>query len=197
MWKHPIRFLAVAVSLYALLNHYSSWASASPANAYQQVGLPLSQTYDPDDFNAHVQNWAITQGRDGRIYVGNGNGLLAWDGEQWHRYSTPNQSRIRALLEWRDGRIYVGTVNDIGYYAADKKGEMTYTSLLEPGAGDINQFGETWSIAATDEYIVFNTDKQIFTFNGESLQIVAGKKPGAGRLFNLHQKAWTSTSFRR
>lgn len=186
MWKHPTRFLAVAVSLYALLNHYSSWASAPPANAYQQVGLPLSQTYDPDDFNAHVQNWAITQGRDGRIYVGNGNGLLAWDGEQWQRYSTPNQSRIRALLEWRDGRIYVGTVNDIGYYAADKKGEMAYTSLLEPGADDINQFGETWSIAATDEYIVFNTDKQIFTFNGESLQIVEGKKPGAGRLFNLH-----------
>jgi len=69
----------------------------------------------------------------------------------------PNQSRIRSLLEWHDGRVFVGTVNDIGYYAADNKGVMTSTSLLEAGAGYSHLFGETWLIAATEEFIVFYT----------------------------------------
>jgi hypothetical protein len=79
----------------------------------------------------------------------------------------------------------VGTVNDIGYYAADDRGSMTYTSLLEADAGYSSLFGETWSIAATDEFIIFKTDKQVFIFDGESLRAIEGAEPGAGRLFNL------------
>jgi len=186
MWKNPKRFsLLFVTSLFILLGFYSNQTFASQANEYQQVGLPLVQYYDQDDFNAHVHNWAVKQGRDGRIYVGNGNGLLSWDGEQWRRYSMPNQSRIRSLLEWKDGRFYVGTVNDIGYYAADGKGRMTFTSLLEANAGYSSLFGETWSIAATDEFIVFKTDKQTFVYDGESLQTIEDAESGAGRLFNL------------
>ena len=185
MFQSMIRFFLVVV--------LGGGVIAAEANEYQQVGLPLTQSYDPDDFGAHVQNWAVTQGSDGRIYVGNGNGLLAWDGEQWHRYSTPNQSRVRALLEWHDGRIYVGTVNDIGYYAADEKGVMSYTSLLDPETGERKLFGETWSIAATDEYIIFNTDKQVYSYNGESLVEVSSAQFGAGRLFNLHGQVFLFT----
>ncbi len=182
MSKLLLPLLVFAFGLSASVG-YALTPAAVTVNQYTQVGIPLTQTYDPDDFNAHVQNWAVTQGSDGRIYVGNGNGLLAWDGEQWQRYSTPNQSRVRALLEWEDGRIYVGTVNDIGYYAANEKGLMTFTSLLEPDANPL--FGETWSIAATAEHIFFNTDKQVLVYNGESLQKINGPRFGAGRLFNL------------
>ena len=99
MWKNQKRFsLLFTSSLFILLGFYSHPTFAAQANEYQQVGLPLVQNYDQDDFNAHVHNWAVKQGRDGRIYVGNGNGLLSWDGEQWRRYSMPSQSRIRSLL---------------------------------------------------------------------------------------------------
>ena len=186
MRKSPKRFsLLFVTSLVILLGFYSNPTFASQTSEYQQVGLPLVQYYDQDDFNAHVHNWAVKQGQDGRIYVGNGNGLLSWDGEQWLRYSMPNQSRIRSLLEWKDGRFYVGTVNDIGYYAADGKGRMAFTSLLDANAGYSSLFGETWSIAATDEFIVFKTDKQTFVYDGESLQTIEGAAPGAGRLFNI------------
>ena len=179
------RFLIILSSLCILLGCFSSSVFATSSDEYEQVGLPLVQTYDQDDFNAHVHNWAVQQGRDGRIYVGNGNGLLSWDGEQWLRYSMPNQSRIRSLLEWKDGRIYVGTVNEIGYYAANDSGTLTFTSLLETNAGYTHLFGETWSITATDEHIFFKTDKHVFVFNGESLKAIDAAEPGSGRLFNL------------
>ena len=99
MLRYPIRFLASVTGLCMLLGCFTNQAFATGASEYQQVGLPLVQNYDQDDFNAHVHNWAVKQGRDGRIYVGNGNGLLSWDGEQWRRYSMPNQSRIR----WPNG----------------------------------------------------------------------------------------------
>ncbi len=185
MFKLSICTLFIIVLGFSALDNCALAQTAPIANEYQQVGLPFVQTYDPDDFNAHVQNWVVTQGQDGRIYVGNGNGLLAWDGEQWYRYSTPNQSRVRALLEWHDGRIYVGTVNDIGYYTSNEKGELTYSSLLDKTANDGNLFGETWSVAATDKNIIFNTDKQVFSYNGESLRSLSNHAPGAGRLFNL------------
>ncbi|MCF6224761.1 MAG: hypothetical protein L3J22_00450 [Xanthomonadales bacterium] len=155
------------------------------ADSYQDVGLPIAQAYDPDDFNSHVQNWAVSQAQDGRILVGNGNGLLVWDGELWHRYSTPNQSRVRALVQWHDGRIYVGTINEIGYYAADEKGALVFTSLLDSLDIQSRRFGEVWSLASTDKHIVFSSSESILLYNGESLRKVAGITPGSNRIFNI------------
>ncbi len=167
-----------------ILNPLFSYAS-QPANSYQDVGLPITQTYDPDDFNAHVQNWAVRQAVDGRILVGNGNGLLVWDGELWHRYSTPNQSRVRDLLQWHDGRIYIGTVNDIGYYSPDAAGVLQFTSLLDTQSSENSQFGEVWSIAANDDFIIFSSTKAIFLYDGESLRALQGLSPGSNRVFNI------------
>lgn len=171
--------------LSSLLSTFAIAGYPTNPDIYQDVGLPISQTYDPDDFNAHVQNWAVTQGVDGRIYVGNGNGLLIWDGELWHRYSTPNQDRVRALVQWHDGRVYVGTVNDIGYYAADEKGELVFTSLLDSLDSDSRRFGEVWSIAANDDHIIFSSTESILLYNGESLRVVEGITPGSNRVFNI------------
>lgn len=188
MWEWTrIKLLAGCFTAFSLftLSAFGLTVDQPIAGSYKEVGLPIAQTYDPDDFNSHVQNWAVSQAQDGRMLVGNGNGLLVWDGELWHRYSTPNQSRVRALVQWHDGRIYVGTVNEIGYYAADDKGALVFTSLLDSLDIQSRRFGEVWSIASTDKHIIFSSSESTLLYNGESLEVIPGITPGSNRIFNI------------
>ena len=43
-------------------------------------GTPLLRRYLPEDYNAAPQHWAITTDKAGRLFVGNAEGVLRYDG---------------------------------------------------------------------------------------------------------------------
>jgi len=128
------------------------------ANKYSEVGLPVTQIFSIKEHGGSDQNWALTQAENGLIYSGTGTGIIEWDGEKWHLYNTPNNSRVRSISHWRDGHIYVGTIDDLGVYQPNALGKLQFTSLVKDWTLEQRQFGEVWSTAANKDGVMFVTN---------------------------------------
>ena len=56
-----------------------------------EIGNPFITNYFAKDYKGHAQNWSITQDERGIMYIGNGDGILVFDGQNWE----DNVERIR------------------------------------------------------------------------------------------------------
>ena len=155
------------------------------ANEYSQIGLPVSQVFGLKQHQGSDQNWWLSKTDDGLIYVGSGTGLSQWDGEQWHKYATPNNTRIRSIAPWADGGLYVGTIDEIGRFLPDELGRLHYQSLLENLPTEQRQFGEIWSTAANQHGVAFISNQQVYFWDGTQLQAMPNIPGGKHRLFAL------------
>lgn len=92
---------------------------------------PLVYNYHRSDYNAAGQNWAIAQNSKGVVYFANRNGLLEYNGLQWHLYQLPSNSQIRSLYIDDNDRVYIGAFGEFGYFESDSKGGLQYTCLSD------------------------------------------------------------------
>ena len=60
------------------------------ANSYE-FGLPYMQHFEPGDYNARPDNQNLVQGKNGLMYIGNGSGVLEYDGVNFRLIKLPNQ----------------------------------------------------------------------------------------------------------
>ena len=54
--------------------------------------------YTAKDYQAGLQNWALAQGKNGEMYIGNNTGLLCFDGYTWSKYQMPGNQLVRSIL---------------------------------------------------------------------------------------------------
>jgi len=92
------------------------------------LGLPQIINYNKDDYHGGSQTWNISQDSSGKMYFANNEGLISFDGNYWKIYPLPNKTIVRSL-SISANRIYVGGQDEIGYFSADSKGILKYTSL--------------------------------------------------------------------
>ena len=59
--------------------------------------IPPIQVFSTEDYGAENQNWSITQDENKFIYVANNEGLLEYNGVNWHLFSTPNETIMRSV----------------------------------------------------------------------------------------------------
>lgn len=173
--------LQVKLAVFVLLCHIN----VVQAIEYLDIGLPVTQIFGIKEHGGSDQNWYLTQAENGLIYAGTGTGINEWDGERWHLYNTPNNSRVRSMSHWRDGHIYAGTIDDLGVYRRDAKGKLEFTSLLKGWTVEQRQFGEVWSTAANDDGVMFVTNKALYFWDGKQVQIVKEAAGGKHRIFAL------------
>jgi signal transduction histidine kinase/ligand-binding sensor domain-containing protein len=155
------------LTLAALARVDPVWADAPAATTAvvpaAEVGLPFIHNFDPSEYGAEPQNWAIAQDRQGVIYIGNSrDGVLSFDGSTWRRIAIPNLSTVRALAADASGRIYVGAVGELGYLAPDAYGQMHYVSLLDRIPAEDRSFSDVWQVYATDEGVYFSSHTMLF-----------------------------------
>ena len=74
--------------------------------------IPKIINYSVSDYKAGNQNWAVSQGPGGKMYIGNNRGLLVFDGIHWDLVKLPNNPGVRALYISKAGRIYVGSFEE-------------------------------------------------------------------------------------
>jgi signal transduction histidine kinase/ligand-binding sensor domain-containing protein len=134
----------------------------------QPIGKIFSQYYTTKDYSAGAQNWEITQSKDGIIYVANQAGLLRYDSESWDLYKLSKTTTIRTLEIADDGKILVGGINELGYFAPDKKGKLQYHSLLELIDTAFHDFGDIWTVKIVGNSWFYQSDKYIFQFREKS-----------------------------
>lgn len=131
--------------------------------------LPV-RNFFRDDYAAGTQNWVAVQDSLGRMFFGNNQGLLTFDGARWRTHYLPNSTTVRSLsLDPASGRIYAGATNEFGYFAPDSlSGALRYRSLLPTLAEEDRNFSEIWNILQVGNKVWFQGDFALFRFDGKS-----------------------------
>ena len=145
--------------------------------AQEELGLPSIKNFGQKDFKSQVQNFFVTQNKNGIIYVGNKEGLLEYRGAVWRKYQLPNKMDVKTILIADNGLIYVGGIDDFGYFRTDSvSGEEDTVSLLEFHSfrdlvdSTINNVGDIIYTAKSGENIYFGSEKYLFAWNGKELK---------------------------
>ena len=139
-------------------------------------GEPQVRTFSMAEYKSNLQNWAAQPGPDGLMYVGGGMGLLAFDGVQWTRHDTPNNSRVRRLLidddgddQWRDP-LLDRQHEPIRLLPARIRRRDGLSLDQRPLPEDQRDFGDIRGLVEADGVFYFHALNALFRFDGERLE---------------------------
>ena len=132
---------------------------------YGTIGLPGVVHFTEKDFEAGVQNWMITQDSLGILYFANTDGLLTYNGNDWHLYPLPNKTLVRSLVIGAGGRIYTGGQDEIGYYFPSSSGTLTYHSLKKYLPATERSFADVWNTGITGGRLYFRCTDRIMAMD--------------------------------
>lgn len=141
--------------------------SSAEDEIWRYAGKPLSEHFDTVEISSNPQNFTIQQDKKGFIYVGNGNGLLIYDGYNWQVLSLGDQQSVRDYVLANDGRIYTGSAGQIGYFEADAAGQWAFQSLLGEAAATPTITG-IYCVLEVNQYIVFVSQSHLFYYTPDT-----------------------------
>jgi signal transduction histidine kinase len=177
-------------------NRPKSIPPLSSAATHPEIGRPFLTYYSPQQYGAAAQVWSFAQDSRGILYVGNGGGLLEYDGVKWRLIRTPGNVIVRDVARGDDGRIYVGAVGNFGFLAPDENGQLKFASLLEYVKQEDREFQDIYTINPTRDGIYFLSRERLFRFTRTAARGNAGKDAGSsGSAWNV--RVWKpQTRFR-
>jgi signal transduction histidine kinase/ligand-binding sensor domain-containing protein len=149
----------------------TGWAGAfaQPVmSSSPEMGHPLFRFYPSAEYDAHGQNFAITQDKAGIMYFGNFAGVLEYDGVTWETIQTDDVTRVSALLTDKKGRVLVGANGEFGYLAYDSLGVHRFVSLSKKIKEHI---GSIHRIVETNNGVWFISNKQYFFWDGKTIKV--------------------------
>ena len=129
-----------------------------------EIGRPFLTYYSPQEYGASAQVWSFAQDNRGILYIGNGSGLLEYDGARWRLIRTPGDVIVRDVARGEDGRIYVGAVGNFGFLAPDENDQLKFVSLLDHVKKEDREFQDVYSINPTRDGIYFLSRERLFRF---------------------------------
>ncbi len=186
-----LKSTALLLILSCLALFHVAFAQPSTALIDNEAGLPFIQNFGPKDYrNAHAQNWAVLQDERGIMYIGNGLGVLEYDGVDWRLIPVTNRTPARKLAMGLNGRIYVGARREIGYLAADSLSQLQYVSLLAHIPEEYHNFSNTFQLEVTPEGIYFASRNLLFRWQPEKterFENLEKKSATEARLLNTHE----------
>lgn len=95
----------------------------------------------------------------------NNDGLLEFNGSHWKMHRLPEKTICRSLCISNNSKIYVGGQDEVGYFAADKKGNLQYTSIRERIKEKDLPLTDVWDIVSKDGHQYFRSNEKIFVDN--------------------------------
>jgi hypothetical protein len=107
-------------------------AEVSPlASNPRYTGTPFMHVWDPESYGAQMENYCVVQDpRTGLMYVGNGGGVLEFDGARWRLITPPDGDReVTSLCVDRRGRIWGCGFTTIIRLEPDARGEQHAYSM--------------------------------------------------------------------
>lgn len=143
----------------------------------QNIGVPYVQNYTKRDYMAGNKNWSAVKDRNGVMYFGNSDGLLAFDGHYWNLYRLPNRQIVRAVATDNNGRIYTGGFSEFGYWAYNRAGRFTYHSLVNLVPPALRPADEIWKIYVQGDRVIFQSFGSIFIYQQGKIKVVQAPQP--------------------
>lgn len=136
-------------------------------------GLPFVQHFSKEVYRGGTQNWDFVQDEDGILYVANNEGLGEYDGETWEIHPVSNRTIVRSATLGATGKVFVGAQGECGFFAADERGALTYTSFQKELQVLKKKPEDFWRVVVSaDEQAWFQSGNQILKFaNGKLRQV--------------------------
>lgn len=134
--------------------------------------IPPVYNYTTGDYKAGNQNWAIAQGSNGVIYIGNNNGLLSYEGVNWKLHPLPNNLSVKSIhvdSVSTPERIYVGSFEEFGYFEPDDTNQLIYHSIKSLAESYPFHNDEIWTIYAFNGKIYFQSFSAVFVYDGKEV----------------------------
>lgn len=160
------------VFLFSLSLSLSSFLYATDI---KNIGIPYVQNYTKEIYKSGNQNWSVTKDKNGVMYYGNSEGLLAFDGKYWQLYNMPNNLIVRAVASDNKGKIYVGGFGQFGYWSYNQKGVFSYTSLIHLVPKGLMDKDEIWKIYVDGNRILFQSFGCIYIYENNKITTVKGE----------------------
>lgn len=147
------------------------------------LGMPFFKNYTSMAYDAHNRNYDVVCDDYGTLFVANFEGLLYFNGSNWHKIHTPGISRVTRVAKDSRGRIWVGGYNVFGYLYADKNGRLQLKSLVS----DKNKNGYLQEVdfikcTANKIYVHTTTGKSYYVKDDKELLVL---DKGGEQLFTL------------
>ncbi len=151
---HPRLAAGCLLQLLALL--LLSWLPVL-ACAQSLQGAPLLRRFSPEDYNATPSHWSLATDKEGRLFVGNSEGVLRYDGEVWSLIELPGKQLGRDVVTGADQAIYIGSYDTFGWLRTTPDGETVYQELMTAVGlkGAARNVGSVWQIITTEEGVYF------------------------------------------
>ena len=148
-------------------------------------GAPLLRRFQPEDYNAAPQHQALATDPSGRMYVGNVEGVLRYDGETWDLLPLPAKTRVSDLATGRDGQIYVASYDTFGWLHTGDDGEVRYEELLTAAGlkGPARAVGQVWQVLATTQGVYFRAESALHFLSYDRHRIEHWPLPDTVRTF--------------
>ncbi|KGM53391.1 hypothetical protein N800_07645 [Lysobacter daejeonensis GH1-9] len=124
------------------------------------AGVPMTRQFSAEDFGASPQHLALSTDADGRLLVGNVDGLLRFDGETWRLFELPTRSAVRSIAVGADRRLYIGSYDTFGWMEPDGDGGLVYRDLLDAAGlrGEARRVGVVWDVLPAPSGVYFRSD---------------------------------------
>jgi diguanylate cyclase (GGDEF)-like protein len=151
----------VFILLYCLGITHGAEALAQTTSLH---GAPLMQHYTAKDYNASPQHNTIATDKTGRLYVGNTEGILLFDGTAWELIELPEKQTVHSLVRGEDNKMYVASFDTFGELLTGKDGKQYFQELLSFSGlqGKARHIGIVWTAFATGTGIYFQAEHSLF-----------------------------------
>lgn len=159
----------LTVLLCCLLNLTASLSSQVAKERY--FTHPFLKEFNRKDYNASTQNWIVVQDGRGVVYIGNGQGVLEYNGRDWRLIKLDNGSAVRTMTIAGDSTLFVAGEDELGYLAPDALGALQYHSLLSHLAEKDRDFGTAWFAHTMPNGIYFQTGSHLIRWSGAEMDV--------------------------
>jgi len=150
---------------------------ANETDAIPFTGVPFVQNYSKIIYHAGNQNWAVSCGINGQLYLANSEGLLTFDGQHWQLSSMPGNILVRGVTVDQDGLVYTGGFGQFGFWDGDAFGQLTYHSLSDSLPEKDKLHDEIWKIYADKDKVLFQSFSSIYTYQRGKLSVFKTSSP--------------------
>ncbi|PAW61751.1 MAG: hypothetical protein B9S34_16035 [Opitutia bacterium Tous-C1TDCM] len=177
------RFLLAACLLFG---------GTAPARAERdpEAGLPFVTAFAPRDYRGHQQVLAVAEDAAGRLYFGNLDKVLVYDGARWTHLPVPGATFIRGLVVDADDTLWIGGVDELGYARTGPDGARTFVSLRSHLPVGAHSFGTVWKIVPTPAGPLFQSASHLLLWDGRAFRILALPESPRWRLAEVAGESW-------
>jgi signal transduction histidine kinase len=141
--------------------------------AQPNSAIPFIHNYSPTAYHQGTQNFAILKDRTGILYIGNNNGVMEFDGNQFSLIPLTNRSEVHALGMDSRGTIYVGGQGDFGFLKRDSlTGRLRYVSLITKLDERYRNFNDVWSIHTTPNEVIFRSTAGLYIYRNQKIHTI-------------------------